>query len=642
MEPVARASEPPDLVARTGAANVCLFAQSETAETLRLGLFAIVKDEAPYLEEWLAHHRAAGFTHFFIADNGSSDGSRELLHALAAARLCHVIEFLTPADQAPQLAAYRMLADRFAAEVDWMAFIDADEFVVVDEEFPSIRHFLAPFHVQSNIGAVALNWACYGSSGRRHFESGFVVQRFDRRAEQDAFVNHHYKSFVRSRAFAGTSGNPHHFLLKKGYSYATAGGERLVCHPKNGVGLSASVVWQNARINHYVVKSEQEFFERKVPRGRATVTGQLRSESYFRGHDRNEVHEPFPPALLDKLVLEYQALKALPANQPSSTLPIAPLASASALAEVPATPFYRAVIDRVERHGMELVITGWALSHDNGAVEDLELHAGKEIIPSRIARRPRPDVVRVHPEASGDIGFKMTASLSDPALMLQTAVEVCSGGLRVARVPLADDMVWLPDMLLQLQVPVMPQPCVEKLEDAMQSARVYLEYGTGGSTNLAAGFPHLSTVSVESDWNILRTIKLSVAERNRDSRIALLYADIGPTGENSFPTDESAFREWHRYAVSPWLHCAERNLQPDLVLIDGRFRRACLLASLIFSAPGTRILFDDYIDRPHYHAVEKHLSPSTVTDRMAEFVTPPKLGRTALWLDLLEAVNDPR
>src|SRR5690606_10288042 len=90
-----------------------------------------------------------------------------------------------------------------------------------------------------------------------------------------------------------------------------------------GAGLSSRVIWTNARLNHYVVKSHQEFFEKKALRGRATIAGQHRSESYFRGHDRNEVHEAFPDHLLERLEREYQAVNAAAPRREYFTPPIA-------------------------------------------------------------------------------------------------------------------------------------------------------------------------------------------------------------------------------------------------------------------------------------------------------------------------------
>src|SRR5690606_21420689 len=148
--------------------------------------------------------------------------------------------------------------------------------IITDEASGRIQDFVSAFHSRPEVGAIALNWACYGSSGKLAYEEGFVVERFERRAEQNAFINHHYKSIVRSAAFAGTGGNPHHFRLKDGFSYVTADGEPLRLMAQRGAGLSASVVWTNARINHYVVKSRQEFFEKKAARGRAALPGPKR------------------------------------------------------------------------------------------------------------------------------------------------------------------------------------------------------------------------------------------------------------------------------------------------------------------------------------------------------------------------------
>ena len=58
-----------------------------------IGVAAIFKNEFEYVIEWLAHHRAIGIKHFFIADNESNDGTSELLTALDNAGLVHRMPF---------------------------------------------------------------------------------------------------------------------------------------------------------------------------------------------------------------------------------------------------------------------------------------------------------------------------------------------------------------------------------------------------------------------------------------------------------------------------------------------------------------------------------------------------------------------
>lgn len=72
---------------------------------LRLGIGAIFRNEAPYITEWVAHHRVLGVDQFFIADNDSIDGTSQLLRAMQELGYVHHINFPTPTGQAPQLPA---------------------------------------------------------------------------------------------------------------------------------------------------------------------------------------------------------------------------------------------------------------------------------------------------------------------------------------------------------------------------------------------------------------------------------------------------------------------------------------------------------------------------------------------------------
>jgi len=50
----------------------------------RVAIGAIMKQEAPYILEWVAYHKALGFE-LIIADNGGADDTTKILTALDAA-----------------------------------------------------------------------------------------------------------------------------------------------------------------------------------------------------------------------------------------------------------------------------------------------------------------------------------------------------------------------------------------------------------------------------------------------------------------------------------------------------------------------------------------------------------------------------
>lgn len=44
-----------------------------------LSICAVIKNEGPYLEEWIEFHRIQGVEHFYLYDNGSADQTKDIL-----------------------------------------------------------------------------------------------------------------------------------------------------------------------------------------------------------------------------------------------------------------------------------------------------------------------------------------------------------------------------------------------------------------------------------------------------------------------------------------------------------------------------------------------------------------------------------
>ena len=266
---------------------------------MKLAIAAIVKNELDSLSEWMAFHLAVGASHFLIADNESSDGTYELLDALSKTGLVTLISVPTGSTP-PQLLAYQQLLGSCPDGIDLVAFVDADEYllptppavaVAADKapEFPLLAWLEKQF-ASKEVGAMALNWACFGSNGAKFRDEGLVIERFTQRAKQAFGPNHHFKSVVRP-SYVEKFDNPHYARLNRGH-YINAVGEpveaRLDKQGKPRMGLSEQIVWEGARINHYLVKSVEEFVVGKAKRGSAATPNYTKQRDYFMRHDRND------------------------------------------------------------------------------------------------------------------------------------------------------------------------------------------------------------------------------------------------------------------------------------------------------------------------------------------------------------------
>ncbi len=178
-----------------------------------------------------------------------------------------------------------------------------------------------------------------------------------------------------------------------------------------------------------------------------------------------------------------------------------------------------------------------------------------------------------------------------------------------------------------------PEAEAAHLRAAQGHARVILEYGTGGSTWMAAEQPGKLVLGVESDrdWALRLQAALDRGWLAGDlaSGGIVHHVDIGPTGAWGRPRDARAWARFHRYPLEIWDQPFFRH--PDLILIDGRFRPACLATACLRITRPVTVLFDDYTDRPAYHAVERFARPARCIGRMAEFhLTPGQVPQADL------------
>lgn len=121
-------------------------------------------------------------------------------------------------------------------------------------------------------------------------------------------------------------------------------------------------------------------------------------------------------------------------------------------------------------------------------------------------------------------------------------------------------------------------------------ARHYAEYGAGGSTVVASTIRTLTSIlSIESDPDFAETV------RRQAPKAVVRWVDVGPIESYGHPADESKKTSWPTYS-------AQDLGTPDLVLVDGRWRVACI-CHVLNTYPNATLLVHDFTHRTEYHEV---------------------------------------
>ena len=219
----------------------------------------IAKNESRYLAEWIAYHVIRGARWVRLYDNESTDNSLALIKELSKRFPVDVIEWPVMQNDfnSTQKLAYEHAASHFSGKVDFVAFIDVDEFIATDESAP-ISEIMDSF--DSDVGAVACQQVLFGSSGHTIDNGDLVISRFTKSARPDHPGCLWFKTIVRPELFesmetvhsVNTRAN---YVLVNGLSL-----ERAIDNPR----MSTHICLHPMRINHYTLKSTEEFRNKQI------------------------------------------------------------------------------------------------------------------------------------------------------------------------------------------------------------------------------------------------------------------------------------------------------------------------------------------------------------------------------------------
>ena len=147
---------------------------------------------------------------------------------------------------------------------------------------------------------------------------------------------------------------------------------------------------------------------------------------------------------------------------------------------------------------------------------------------------------------------------------------------------------------------------------------VYGEYGCGKSTKWVLNNTTVNVIAVDTSGEWVDAVKKD--NQSNNERLNIHHSHLGEVGAWGLPLSYENKDSFSNYTDYVW----KQKMTPKLVLVDGRFRVCCFLTSLKFAEEGTKILFDDYTNRPHYHFVEKYVSRVKECGRQSMFIVPSK------------------
>ncbi|SDY91067.1 Glycosyl transferase family 2 [Jannaschia faecimaris] len=287
------------------------------AEVPRITVVTCLRDEGPYLVDWVAHLRSIGVGQILAFTNDCRDGTANLVDALAPAGVVHVPQgdILARDGKPPQWRAMAAAWNHPACTgADWLSHLDADEYVAMTGH----ATLTGLIREMSDAQAIALPWRLFGCAGRLEAGQGATPARFDRAAPAGlaypALASFFKTLFRRDGPFTGFG--IHRPQQSEPPVFMDDTGAR-----DDGLARAAKriLLWRNGQepagrklqLNHYSTRSVHEFLVKRG-RGLPNHTDKTVGLEYWVERNFNETRCIMIQPQLPALAAEASRLRALP------------------------------------------------------------------------------------------------------------------------------------------------------------------------------------------------------------------------------------------------------------------------------------------------------------------------------------------
>ncbi|MDJ0631443.1 MAG: glycosyltransferase family 2 protein [Rhodobacter sp.] len=284
----------------------------------RITAICPIRNEGPFVVEWVAWYRMLGFTDILMLTNDCTDHSPALLDAMAEAGwITHATHQPRPG-KPPKRSAYRTAhAHPLVQAADWIFLCDIDEFLVIHQGDGTVPAYLGG--LDEFCRCVAVHWRCFGTSGHENWEDRPTPYRFTRAGPRGHAADTSFKSFVyRPRDFGKFSDHGPVFFdgdwgQRPNVMVDTEGRVLSRYHPTDNRQRATAkdrITHDTAQLNHYITRSEEHF---AAKRGTPCATRHFDryTDAFFETYNRNEVEDLSAmrhQAQFDALLAEAMAL----------------------------------------------------------------------------------------------------------------------------------------------------------------------------------------------------------------------------------------------------------------------------------------------------------------------------------------------
>ncbi|MBN2906910.1 MAG: glycosyltransferase family 2 protein [Rhodobacteraceae bacterium] len=260
----------------------------------------MMKDEAPFLLEWVAHHLAVGFTDILVYTNDCSDGTVEMLQRLEDLGLAFHRPNEIPQGIKPQPSAIKHAqVEPLVQQADWVMVFDADEFLSINHPSGTLDGMIGDA-VARGANGIIITWRIFGSGGVVEWSRDPVTEQYLYAApplwnkgwgvktlfkfdpeywklgiHRPSIKNKHLEDgFPETVQWLNGSGLPMEDYFKfRGWR-----------------SIRRTLGYDWAQMNHYAVKSVDSYAVRKF-RGNVNNKADKYNADYWALQDRNEVED---------------------------------------------------------------------------------------------------------------------------------------------------------------------------------------------------------------------------------------------------------------------------------------------------------------------------------------------------------------